>query len=203
MSRSLFLLSGGLDSACGIAMVRPSASLCIDYGQSCSDAEISSARAISKALGIPFFHINADCSGLGVGDLTGKPQIAVAPTSEWWPFRNQLLATLGGAFAVTNGYDEVLFGTIAPDGFHADGRIEFFDQLNLLMEQQEGHVGVAAPLIALSGPDLVRASGLDMQVLALTHSCHVSNIACGQCRGCEKRIGVLRECGLLEDSFHA
>ena len=54
------------------------------------------------------------------------------------------------------------------------------------MSLQEGGITVTAPAISMTAVDLVRMSGIPREVLAWAHSCHISDFACGQCRGCVK-----------------
>jgi 7-cyano-7-deazaguanine synthase len=197
MSGRAILLSGGVDSAALAALVRPDLALAIDYGQVCAHAEITAARAVAGALGIPLEVVRADCSSLGSGDLGGRaPLEGVAPSREWWPYRNQLLATLASHEAIRRGLGEILFATVRTDGFHADGTPEFFRLLDGLTRYQEGGVGVAAPAIASTSVELIRDSGAGADLLGWTHSCHIGNAACGRCRGCLKRLAVLTEAGL-------
>jgi 7-cyano-7-deazaguanine synthase len=53
---------------------------------------------------------------------------------------------------------------------------------------QEGHLRVVAPAIALSTVELIRLVAVPPGLLAWSHSCHKANIACGNCRGCNKYI---------------
>ena len=91
----LLLLSGGLDSSAAAAILQPVGTLVIDYGQVTAPAEIAAARSIANALNLPNEVLRADCAPAGSGLLHGHEPDAEAPSAEWWPFRNQLLATLG------------------------------------------------------------------------------------------------------------
>ncbi len=79
------------------------------------------------------------------------------------------------------------------DGRFADGRPEFVQLLDRLLSNQEGGIWLVAPAIHLTSAELVRRSGLPTDVLAWSHSCQVSEHACGRCRGCCKRREVLAE----------
>jgi len=197
MSGQVILLSGGVDSAALAALVRPDHAIAIDYGQVCARAEITAAEAVAAALRLPLSIVRADCSTLGSGDLGGRvPLAGIAPSREWWPYRNQLLATLAAHEAIRLGLRELVFATVLTDGFHADGTPEFFRHLDTLIRYQEGRVGVSAPAIDLTSVELVRRAGVGADLLGWTHSCHVGNAACGLCRGCLKRLAVLKEAGL-------
>ena len=197
MSGRAILLSGGVDSSALAALLRPDWALVIDYGQVCARAEITAATAVARDLRIPLEVIRADCSALGSGDLGGRPPLAgVSPSREWWPYRNQLLATLAAHETLRLGLSEIVFATVRTDGFHADGTPDFFRLLDSLTRYQEGGVGVAAPAIGLSSVELIRRAGVGADLLGWTHSCHVADAPCGICRGCSKRLAVLIEAGL-------
>ena len=187
------LLSGGMDSAALAYLLRPAIAFTIDYGQVSAKGELRAATHFATELGIQHEIITVDCRSLGSGDLAGSQALAVAPVPEWWPFRNQLLATMAAARAVPLSVQTLLFGSVASDKSHVDGRPEFFFALNALLSMQEGGVGVEAPAMNLSAAELIRQSGIPMSMLAWSHSCHRAEFACGSCRGCNKRENVLVE----------
>ncbi|HBP21507.1 MAG TPA: 7-cyano-7-deazaguanine synthase [Planctomycetes bacterium] len=196
----VLLLSGGLDSTALAFQLKPPHAVVIDYGQVTARGEIVAARAVAEALAIPITVIEVDCRSVGSGLLAHQPTPAHSPSAEWWPFRNQLLASLAGAWAVSSAQkiETLLFGTVATDSFHRDGTKEFFTALNELMRAQEGGVGVAAPAIEKTSAALVREAEIPDSVLAWTHSCHRASVACGDCPGCAKRQEVLLELGRLQ-----
>lgn len=195
--RRALLLSGGVDSAALAALLRPEAAFVIDYGQVCARAEVSAAEALAGQLGIPLTIVRADCSAVGSGDLSARAALPdVSPSREWWPYRNQLLASLAAPAALAQGCTELIFGTVITDAFHADGRPEFFTALDALLRQQEGALGVSAPAAQWTSVELIQRAEVGLEVLGWTHSCHVSSVPCGVCRGCAKRFGVLAEAGL-------
>lgn len=187
------LLSGGMDSIALAYWQRPERAITIDYGQQAASAEIGAASQVAGELGMPHHVIRVDCSSLGSGDMAGRQAVDGAPVPEWWPFRNQLLLTLSGMLSVSLGVREIMIGSVASDGTHADGRPEFFDAVDRAMRIQEGGIRVVAPAIAMSTSELVRTSGIPRDVLSWSHSCHVSNLACGACRGCVKHYEVMDE----------
>jgi 7-cyano-7-deazaguanine synthase len=136
---------------------------------------------------------------LGSGDLAGKAHLPLAPESEWWPFRNQLLLTLVGMKAVSIDITNLLFGTVKTDSFHADGTLRFFKDINSLFKMQEGCITVQAPAIHLTTIELIKISAVPQSLLGWSHSCHIADIACGHCRGCSKHCSVRRELGYEMD----
>jgi 7-cyano-7-deazaguanine synthase len=194
MSTAL-LLSGGMDSIAIAYWRRPELAITIDYGQRPAAAELRASRAVTEVLGIEHHIINANLSALGSGDMAGSAALGVAPVSEWWPFRNQMLVTLAAMKCVALGAKRLLIGTLKTDDRHADGRPEFVDALRTLLHLQEGDLTLEAPAIGLTAVELVRESAVPMDVLAWAHSCHVGEFACGLCRGCRKHYETLRDLG--------
>jgi len=137
MSR-LLLLSGGMDSVALAWHLRPELSLTIDYGQRPAEGEIRAAQAICEELHLRHKVLHIDCGTLGSGDLADKAALPVAPMPEWWPYRNQLLLTFAAGVAINEGTQHVVFGAVASDRSHADGRMEFFDAMNHVLSIQEG-----------------------------------------------------------------
>jgi 7-cyano-7-deazaguanine synthase len=181
-----------LDSAALAAWLRPAGCLFVDYGQVPASAEQQAASRIASALGLEIASLTVNCSAIGSGLLAGRPSATAAPTSEWWPFRNQLLASLAAAWALGHGFTEVWFGVVDGDARrHADGSRWFFRAVDELTRRQEGGIAVRAPAIDLTTEDLVVRAGLPRGVLGITFSCHASNEGCGACPGCEKRRQVL------------
>lgn len=101
----VILLSGGVDSACLAAWVKPEVSLFVDYGQRAASGEGRASRRIAQTLALPWASVTADCRAVGAGSMAGGTDVRAAPTTEWWPFRNQLLGTIAAAWAVREGID--------------------------------------------------------------------------------------------------
>jgi 7-cyano-7-deazaguanine synthase len=191
----LLLLSGGMDSIALAWWLRPRFALTVDYGQRPAASELGAASTVALALGIEHLTVAVNASALGTGDLAGLPPATVAPVPEWWPFRNQFLLTIAGMVAVQAGVDELVVGAVASDGAHADGRAAFLEGISELMEMQEGSIRVRAPALTLTAAELVRLSGVPIEVLSWAHSCHTGPAACGACRGCIKHFQTWRELG--------
>jgi 7-cyano-7-deazaguanine synthase len=189
------LLSGGLDSTALAYKHKPDIAFNINYGQCAAEAENRAAHAVCDALSIKLISIEIDCSDLGSGDLTGRPAIGIAPKSDWWPFRNQLLITLCAMKAVEFDCSSILIGTVKSDQYHTDGTPEFVRNINQLMISQEGGLKIEAPDINLTTTELIRSSNVPFELLALSHSCHKANLPCANCRGCNKHYSTLKELG--------
>lgn len=194
--KTALLLSGGMDSIAIAYWKKPELAITVAYGQCAEQAEIRAAAAVCEALGIEHHIIESNLRALGSGDMAGGAASALAPVSEWWPFRNQMLVTLAAMKAVALNVSRLLIGTLRTDGVHADGTPKFLAAVNAVLACQEGAIALEAPAIELSGAELIKASGVPADVLAWAHSCHVANEACGLCRGCAKHYQVLEELGV-------
>lgn len=189
------LLSGGMDSLTLAWWKRPDIAFTLNYGQLAAQAEIEASRTICQQLDIPHYVIEIDCRQLGSGDMAGTQADNLAPASDWWPYRNQMLVTLAAMKAISFGVTHLWLGTVKSDGFHKDGSPEFMAAISYLLSLQEGGMVVEAPAIELSTAELVRQSGIPAGLLAWAHSCHKSHLACGNCRGCNKYMEVFLEVG--------
>jgi 7-cyano-7-deazaguanine synthase len=184
-----------MDSTALTFWQKPALGVTIDYGQASALGEIRAATQIAADLGFENEVLRLDCSTLGSGDLALKPAIAGAPAPEWWPYRNQFLITVAAMKVLPLGFGRLLVGSVKSDSFHVDGRAEFFEQMNRLVEMQEGALRIEAPALGLTTFELIRHSGIPDRILGWTHSCHKAEYACGNCRGCWKRQNVLDELG--------
>jgi 7-cyano-7-deazaguanine synthase len=195
------LLSGGMDSIALAYWQRSKTAFTVDYGQRSAEGEIRAAAQVSSVLGMNHVILRTDCRSLGSGDLAGVVANPLAPVPEWWPFRNQLLVTLAGMSAVSLGVKCILVGSVSSDGLHADGRAEFFEHLDVLMQSQEGEIHVRAPAIGLRSVELIKSSRVPRNLLSWAHSCHRAQFACGLCRGCNKHREVTTELWGEDNAF--
>ena len=195
MSDAAILLSGGMDSI-ALAYRFPSAvAITVDYGQMAAKGEVRAAESVAGELEMDHELIRVDLRALGSGDLAGMPPVDIAPVREWWPFRNQMLVTLAAMRGVELGVSRVLLGTVKDDSEHADGTREFVAAMDAVLRCQEGGIRLDAPAIDLTAVELVRWSKVPIELLAYSHSCHVSDFACGVCRGCHKHYHTLKAIG--------
>jgi 7-cyano-7-deazaguanine synthase len=194
--KTAVLLSGGMDSLALTWWKRPEVAITINYGQLAADAELNASSAICKELGIrhEVFRLSELCV-LGSGDLAGTAQDPLAPASDWWPYRNQLLITIAAMRSIRLGINQLLIGTVQSDGSHLDGTPTFVEAMSHVLMMQEGALSVSAPAIHMSTAELILTSEIPANQLAWAHSCHKSNIPCGNCRGCNKYFSVYGELG--------
>jgi 7-cyano-7-deazaguanine synthase len=187
----LLLLSGGIESTCLAYSLRPEICVTINYGQLVASREIRASKYVCKSLGLVHRVAKIDLSRYGSGLLVGKPKDTRGAQPEWWPFRNQLLLTVGAMIGFKYGAKELLIGCVKSDRRHADGSKKFIAQINKLIFSQEGSLRVRAPAIYYSTEHLVEISKVPLGILALTFSCHRSIYPCGQCGGCRKNEAAI------------
>lgn len=184
--KKALLLSGGIDSNSIAWVERPDITITINYGQRSAKTEISSAKAISKLINADHHIINIDCTSLGSGDMSKNQADSHAPSSEWWPYRNQMLITFAAMKAISLNVTELMIGCVSSDGFHRDGTKRFIKIISKLLEYQEGALKVTAPAIEYKIHDYIKKHEIPLSFLMWSHSCHKSNIPCNSCRGCNK-----------------
>lgn len=189
------LLSGGMDSIALAYWQRPHHVVTIDYGQKARLGELRAATAAAAAMGIAHEVITVDIRQLGSGDMAGTDPSPIATVPEWWPYRNQMLVTLAAMRGLALGITHLQIGTVSGDDKHADGRLEFVTRMNDLLQVQEGSMAFEAPAIVFSAVQLIRHASVPLDVLAWAHSCHVSDYACGWCRGCRKHFETMQALG--------
>lgn len=193
----ILLLSGGIDSSALAAWLRPTLCLTIDYGQQAATAEIHAAQAICDALNLHHECLRLPISQLGCGDMSFSQPCRHSQNSEFWPFRNQLLVTIAAMRAIQYDAQRILIGSVCTDLRHADGRKEFIAALSNLLQSQEGGLALSAPAIEMTTLELIQQSRIPMETLAWAHSCHISNLACGNCKGCNKHSEIMTALGFV------
>lgn len=198
----LVLLSGGVDSAALATVINPRLTLFVDYGQRPAQAEARASKAIADQLGIPYRSASLPLGDFGGGLLLDGKPLSGAPSPEWWPYRNQFLATAGAAIALQEGLSRVILGSVRGDGDrHRDGSAAFYSAIDVVTKLQEGGVQVEAPALGYSTVELVRQARLNESVLGRTVSCHRSVRPCGDCPGCWKRQQVFAELGVFQPTM--
>lgn len=189
-------MSGGMDSIAIAWWKRPQWAATIDYGQKAATAEKLAAAQVCNELGIDHHIIAVDCSALGSGDMAHAAPDRHANSSDWWPYRNQLLITIACMRAISCGIQFLYIGTVKSDREnHLDATPEFVSLMDNLTAYQEGSLRVVAPAIDYTTADLVKEARVPPGLLAWAHSCHKADIACGNCRGCNKYLATFAELG--------
>jgi 7-cyano-7-deazaguanine synthase len=206
MTRSVVLLSGGLDSATALGLARARGDDCytlaLDYGQR-HRAELAAARRVSAALGAREHRELL----VGVGELGGSaltdlkldvPEHGGAGIPVTYvPARNTVFLSLALAWSEVLGASKIVIGVNAIDySGYPDCRPEFiaaFERLARLATKagvEGAELSIDAPLVAMRKAEIIRR-GLELGVdYALTVSCYRADAdgrACGRCDSCRLR----------------
>lgn len=215
--KAVVLLSGGLDSATVVALVRAQGYACytmsFDYGQR-HRAELRAAERVARQLGvIEHKVIGLDLNGIGGSALTDTA-IAVPETPgegipvTYVPARNTVFLALALGWAEVLGARDIFIGVNAVDySGYPDCRPEFIEAFERManlatkagVEGQGFHI--QAPLQNMSKAEIIRTGishGVDY---ALTVSCYQADDegrACGKCDSCRLRAAGFAAAGIAD-----
>ncbi|MGH8751845.1 MAG: 7-cyano-7-deazaguanine synthase QueC [Burkholderiales bacterium] len=221
MKKAVVLLSGGLDSATLLAMVRAQGFAChalsVDYGQR-HRAELAAAARVAQQLNAAEHRIiSLDLTGFGGSALTdSKISVPLAPAAgipvTYVPARNTIFLSLALAWAETLPCQDIFIGANAVDySGYPDCRPEYISayetMANLATKAAvEGKpLRLHAPLIALSKAGII-GKGIELGVdYSLTVSCYQANeqgAACGQCDSCRLRRAGFAAAGVADPTHY-
>jgi 7-cyano-7-deazaguanine synthase len=217
MSRSVVLLSGGLDSATALAIARERGDECytlsFDYGQR-HRAELVAAQRISAALGAATHRE----SRIPIGDFGGSaltdrsidvPEQSVQGIPVTYvPARNTVFLSLALAWAEVLDAQRIVIGVNAIDySGYPDCRPEFiaaFQRLASLATKQgvEGRgVVIDAPLVQMTKAQIIRRGqelGVDYSLTVSCYQADDAGRACGRCDSCRLRRQGFSEAGVAD-----
>lgn len=189
------LFSGGIDSTALAWSLKPEKLLFMDYGQVAAEGELRAAKSIAKALELDLDVRPIPMGRFGQGLLAGGTTVSET-VPEFWPYRNQALITFAAMAYADLPLSSIIIGTVSGDGCrHADGRVEFIETMDRLLDVQGGP-RLEAPALRMTSEELVEESNVPMSVLGWTFSCHTGEWACGLCAGCVKHAQIMQA---LED----
>ncbi len=221
MTRSVVLLSGGMDSATVLAIAHAEGHDCyalsFNYGQR-HYSELDAASIIAKQLGaIEHKLINIDLGQLGGSALTDTSiDVPDAGSSgipiTYVPARNTVFLSLGLAWAEVLDADSIYVGVNSVDySGYPDCRPEYIAAFqamaNLATKRTvEGQqLEVRTPLIDMSKAEIV-TEGVRLGVdFSLTVSCYRADgngAACGHCDACELRREGFRAAGVDDPTLY-
>ena len=219
--RAVILLSGGLDSATVVAMVRAEGYSCytmsFDYGQR-HRAELQAAERVARDLGVVEHKvIGLNLNGIGGSALTDS-SIAVpqAPSDgiplTYVPARNTVFLSLALGWAEVLGARDIFIGVNALDySGYPDCRPEFVEAFERManLATKAGVEGqgfrIRAPLQNLSKAEIIKAGvrlGVDY---GLTVSCYQADDkghACGKCDSCRLRAEGFLAAGMADPTAY-
>jgi 7-cyano-7-deazaguanine synthase len=216
-TRSVILLSGGLDSATVLAAARAAGHDCyaltVNYGQRHA-AEIAAARALATRHGALEHRLASVDLGQFGGSALTDPSLAVPETASsgipvtYVPARNTVMLALALAWAEVLEAAEIHIGANAIDySGYPDCRPPFIAAFNALATQAtraglEGRAPVVvAPLMQLGKADIVRLGvslGVDYGMTVSCYQADAAGVACGLCDACRLRAQGFTEAGLAD-----
>jgi len=215
--RAVILLSGGLDSATLVAMVRAEGYSCytmsFDYGQR-HRAELEAAVRVAQDLGVvehKVICLNLD--GIGGSALTDSTiDVPESPTQgipvTYVPARNTVFLSLALGWAEVLNARDIFIGVNALDyNGYPDCRPEFVEAFERManLATKAGVEGqgfrIRAPLQNMSKAAIVKAGvGLGVDY-SLTVSCYQADNdgrACGKCDSCRLRAEGFQMAGITD-----
>lgn len=225
--QAVVLLSGGLDSATVLAMLRAADcdvhALSVAYGQR-HQAELNAARRVAQSFGVVshrLMQVNLDA--IGGSALTDaniavpEAQAASAATHSipvtYVPARNTLFLSLALGLAEVVGARDLYIGVNAVDySGYPDCRPAFIEAFERLanVATRAGVEGAGfklhAPLMDMSKAEIIRAGtalGVDY---AMTVSCYQADDdgrACGRCDACHLRRAGFAAAALADPTRYA
>lgn len=215
--RAVILLSGGLDSATLVAMVRAQGYNCytvsFDYGQR-HRAELHAAERVALELGVVEHKvIGLNLNGIGGSALTDSSiDVPEAPSAgiplTYVPARNTVFLSLALGWAEVLKARDIFIGVNALDyNGYPDCRPEYVEAFERManLATKAGIEGqgfrIQAPLQNMSKSDIVKAGvGLGVDY-ALTVSCYQaddSGRACGKCDACRLRAEGFKNAAIAD-----
>jgi 7-cyano-7-deazaguanine synthase len=222
MPSAVVLLSGGLDSATVLAIVRAEGWTChaltVDYGQR-HRAELAAAARIAAAAGaLEHRIVTLDLRQFGGSALTDAAiPVPTGPVagipSTYVPARNTVFLSLALAFAEVRACDAIVTGANAVDySGYPDCRPEYLEAFeamaNLATKRAvEGSpIRIAAPIVAMTKAQIIQR-GAELGVdFALTVSCYSADAqgrACNACEACRLRREGFRAAGIADPTRYS
>ena len=174
--RRLVLLSGGVDSACLLALCTEqswgASAVFVDYGQAGAQPEAKAAAAIAAAFGVVLRQARVDIGPIPEGEIPG---------------RNALLVHLALALAGPEPTTMML-------GIHAgtpyrDCSPAFVDAMQVSLDfHRDGALQLATPFLTWTKPQIYAYARAACVPLELTYSCEAGALPpCGSCPSCRDR----------------
>lgn len=195
MTKTLVLLSGGIDSTVTLANAirkgHDCTAITFDYGQTHA-REINAAAAIARYYNIP--HTIRNLTGVFTPDsaLTATKPIpehhAETVDATYVPARNILMLAISAAHAENTGANTIAIGANADDhAGYPDCRPMFLTAMDKATRLGTlNHIGIWTPLIGMTKEQIIRY-GFELRApLGFTWSCYRGgDQPCGNCGPCE------------------
>ena len=212
MTKSIILLSGGLDSLVSLGLKKEELNIelaiTFDYGQKSAQKEILASKKICDYYGLKHEVINlvwlkeitktalVSDKNVPSGKELDNPENSAK--SVWVPNRNGLFLNIAASYADAQGYDCILIGANKEEGqTFPDNTQDFIDAVN----KEFGYSTlvkpvVVAPLINCNKNDIVMLALKNNIPLELTMSCYNGGDKhCGICESCVRLKHALQTNG--------
>lgn len=215
MTKSIILLSGGLDSLVSLGISKEEYNICLaltfDYGQKSVYQEINTSKQICEYYNIEHKVIKLNWlqnithtalvsdNNVPTGKELDNPERSAK--SVWVPNRNGLFLNIAASFADGEDYDFIIIGANKEEGeTFPDNTIDFINRANNLFEfSTRKHPKVCAPLINCNKNDIVKLALEKHVPLEFTRSCYnTSNKNCGKCESCTRLKQALKANNAIE-----
>lgn len=208
MTKSIILLSGGLDSLVSLGLSKEKynieLALTFDYGQKSAEYEINASKKICE-----YYKITHKVIKLGwLKEITHTALVSDKEIPEgdalknsvnsmkqvWIPNRNGLFLNIAASFADSENFNYIFIGANKEEGqTFSDNTPEFIEKINAEFEYSTlCKVKVIAPLINYDKTEIVKHA-LDKQIpLELVRSCYKNTEKhCGKCESCTRLKNAL------------
>ena len=205
MKRTIVLLSGGIDSATALYLIKQETdeiySLNMVYTQT-YDSESEASKKIAAAASVKE-HITIYLPFFKDVEKRYHPNLSAEFSTAYIPARNTVFYGVAAAYAETLDASRVVFGSNADDSKELpDAGPKFIQLMNELIKvgtrkgRENTPIQFANPLISFSKSDVLRLA-LKLKVpLQFTWSCYEDGeVPCGKCRGCLMRRKAFEEVG--------
>jgi len=213
--KDIVLVSGGLDSACMLALAKSEGSDIIavhyNYGQPTEQRELENAKRLCKHFNVPLVVKDLKLI-MPKGGLSDENQDFTTPTEAsgvstgYVPFRNSILILIGAGVGVSAEKTKkicIWHGAQLIDySAYADCRPEFFDGLCRVLElsMTEQKFEIKTPFVKTLKTKVLQL-GIKLKVpFELTFSCYkmINGKACSKCGACEERIEAFAKAGIKD-----
>lgn len=208
MTKSIILLSGGLDSLVSLGLTRDlynvELALTFDYGQKSVKQEIEAASNLCEYYKLEHKVINLDflkaithtslCSDAEVPTGDELSDGVQSAKNVWVPNRNGLFLNIAGSFADSEDYDYIVIGANMEEAeTFSDNSKEFIERINNLFEYStQKHPKVLAPLLNFNKNDIVKQALEKSMPLEYVRSCYQGGAKhCGVCESCMRLKNAL------------
>lgn len=219
--RAVVLLSGGLDSATVLSLMRERGLECyalnFDYGQR-HRAELQAAQRVAQALGAHAYRvIKIDLAGIGGSALTDASiavpqQLGAGIPVTYVPARNTVFLSLALAWAEVLQAPHICIGVNAIDySGYPDCRPEYIAAFEHManLGTKAGVEGqrfkIETPLIQMTKAQIIREGvrlGVDYGLTVSCYSADDAGRACGQCDSCRFRAAGFRDAGIADPTMY-